>query len=105
MELIESDISNIWYLCDIPLTTVQIEKFFKCKPTESREPHSRYNWIFNYYGNVYCIYDWSYMDDTFDEYIVTEWYLAGKSMENVNEIIKTMINKKRVPKILPIIEW
>jgi len=106
MELIESDISNIWYLCDIPLTTVQIEKFFKCKPKESTEPHSRYNWIFRYKECVYAIYDWSYMDDTFDEYLVTEWYLAGKSMKNVNEIIQVIMDrKKRVPKILPIMEW
>jgi len=46
------------------------------------------------------------MDDTFDEYLVTEWYLAGKSMKNVNEIIQVIMDrKKRVPKILPIMEW
>jgi hypothetical protein len=102
---LKSDIT--WYLCDIQLTTRELETYFGCKPRTSTQDHSRYEWVFEYNGYVYNIYDWSYMDSTFDEYYQTEWYLGGKQFRDIQMIYKllekkTMINPIEVESVL---EW
>lgn len=102
---IEIDVS--WYLCDIPLTTRELEKYFGCKPRKSNQEHIRYEWVFEYSGSVYCVYDWSYMDSSFDEYYETEWYLGGSHARDINMILN-LLNEKKTPiqiEVESVIEW
>jgi hypothetical protein len=98
-----------WYLCDIPLTTHELERYFGCKPRESSQEHTRYEWVFEYNNKVYCIYDWSYMDDTFDEYYQTEWYLGGKDESDINTILELIEMRSPVTEktiqVESVIEW
>ena len=101
------DANTHLYLSDIPLTTRELEKYFGCKPRKSSQEHTRYEWIFEYNGNIYSIYDWSYMDSTFDEYYQTEWYLGGSHSRDIKMILEALSTKPpiKVIEVESVIEW
>ena len=80
-------------LCELELTTKELENIFGCKAvfTGNQFTDHRYEWKFIFNNIVYSIYDWAYYDNTFDEYIDNEWFLGGDN-ENEIELVKELLN-------------
>ena len=83
-------------LYDLYLTTKQLENIFGCKAhlTGDELTDHRYEWKFTFKNIVYSIYDWRYIDETFDDYLDNDWFLGGDSdnQDNIKLIIETLNN-------------
>jgi len=101
------DTSSNGMLCELIMSTDELEKVFGCKATNTSCTDSctdsRYEWKFSLNDNVYSVYDWAYEDGTFDDYKDNEWFLGGDddSIENI-KLIKSFLSKKTKCNILNI---
>lgn len=90
------DTSSNGMLCELIMSTDELEKVFGCKATSTDScTDSRYQWKFTLNNNIYSVYDWAYEDGTFDDYKDNEWFLGGDddSIENI-KLIKSFLSKK-----------
>lgn len=89
------DTTETYYLSDIEATTETLEAYFGCKAekTGKKGDDHQYEWKFQMEGHVYSVYDWCYVDGSFDRYDSTDWYLGGDTEQNIEKIRKEVEQK------------
>ena len=95
------DTSTNGMLCPLKQSTEELEKVFGCKANFTGGKDSRYEWKFTMNNEIYSVYDWGYVDNTFDDYQKTEWFLGGdnESIENI-KMIRDFLSKRINPEVL-----